>query len=77
VGGHHTVAEEFGCGQVGYPGTDIVILVNLVATDHPADTMWYHFLWAVGADNAQVSGFVANWESTDQDEKQSAGARGD
>jgi len=76
VGGNHAVEEEFCCGQVSCLGTDITIIVNLVAADHPADMMWYCFLWAVDEDNVQVSGFVANWESTDWDEEHSVGAGG-
>jgi len=55
-GGHHTVEEEFGCGQVSCLGTDIVIIVNLVTANHPVDTLWYHFLWAAGSGHRQCAG---------------------
>jgi len=43
-GGHNTVEQELGCGQVGCFGADISIIMDSVTTNHPADMVWYHFL---------------------------------
>jgi len=42
-GGHHTVEEEFGGGEVSSFGADVTRIFNAITTDGPVDTVWDSF----------------------------------
>jgi len=74
-GGHHTVEEEFGSGEVSSFGADIARIFNAITTNSPVDTVWDRFFRVMCANNVQVSGTAPRWDCGDWDEEHGVGPR--
>jgi len=61
-GGQNAVEEEFSGDEVGSFGADIAIILNLVTTDGPTHTVWYHFFGVVGAHDAEIGCLFVAWD---------------
>ncbi len=73
--GDDAIEKELCCDYVSGLGADIPEIFNPVTAHSPADAVGVGFFRPMSADDVEICGTFALWDSRDRDEKHSIGPR--